>query len=286
MTDRDYYSVRNKKIQREINLDLEYLKQVILGIYSDLSYNYYFQEAFGHNCLGTGFSPGLTGTSTESYFLLKLNKNNIWPIESNIGNYTEDDLFDVIEILHDLVSEPVGGCISRNTISDGHICEKIYTKFDRTKGQEKFKNRINSVLCHYKTGFELSNSGEVIIKVKDGLRDLIQTEIPEYDPENIDSKRERAINKFLNSRLSVHERKDAVKDLADILEYLRKSGGTKLPKKDDSELRNIANNFGIRHHDPHQKTDYDPFWLDWIFYIYLASVNLSIQIREQNKRNK
>ena len=39
------------------------------------------------------------------------------------------------------------------------------------------------------------------------------------------------------------------------------------------DLFNIANNFGIRHHKPGQKTDYDrDIWLPWMFYIYLATL--------------
>lgn len=36
----------------------------------------------------------------------------------------------------------------------------------------------------------------------------------------------------------------------------------------------IANNFHIRHQDARQKRDYDDFYLDWIFWLYLSMVEL------------
>jgi hypothetical protein len=45
------------------------------------------------------------------------------------------------------------------------------------------------------------------------------------------------------------------------------------------DLFNIANNFGIRHYNEKQKTNYDQeVWLDWIFYYYLATINTIIRL--------
>ena len=46
-------------------------------------------------------------------------------------------------------------------------------------------------------------------------------------------------------------------------------------KDDEPELFNIANNFGVRHHNQKQKTGYDQaLWLSWMFYLYLSTIHL------------
>lgn len=48
-----------------------------------------------------------------------------------------------------------------------------------------------------------------------------------------------------------------MRNLADILEYCKPKIKTLISKKDEKDLFNIANNFGIRHLNEKQKTDYD-----------------------------
>ncbi|MGO9835245.1 MAG: hypothetical protein ACLP1X_13615, partial [Polyangiaceae bacterium] len=72
------------------------------------------------------------------------------------------------------------------------------------------------------------------------------------------------------------KRKQAVRDLVDVLEYHR--GAVKVHlSRDESDLFNVANNFALRHHRPDQKDDYDEAWLTWLFYVYLATVHLVLE---------
>jgi hypothetical protein len=61
--------------------------------------------------------------------------------------------------------------------------------------------------------------------------------------------------------------------LADVLESLRPKIKTALSSKDESDLFNIANNFEIRHKNSRQQSEYDPIWLSWMFYFYLATIH-------------
>ena len=54
-----------------------------------------------------------------------------------------------------------------------------------------------------------------------------------------------------------------------------------LAKSDRSALFDIANNFHVRHQDAKQKRDYDDFYLDWIFWLYLASIELTNRVIDQ-----
>jgi hypothetical protein len=81
------------------------------------------------------------------------------------------------------------------------------------------------------------------------------------------------------------ERRDAVRDLADVLEFLRPKLKVVLAKKDEAALFEIANNFGIRHHNAGQTTDYDKgIWYSWIFYFYLATIHAVIRLIERDAK--
>jgi len=64
------------------------------------------------------------------------------------------------------------------------------------------------------------------------------------------------------------------------LEFLIKKSQEKiLHKEDERDLFEIANRFGIRHHNIDQKTDYDKdVFLSWIFYYYLASIHACVHL--------
>ena len=52
-----------------------------------------------------------------------------------------------------------------------------------------------------------------------------------------------------------------------------------LTAKDEADLFQLANNFGIRHHNADQKTLYDPaIWCSWMFYYYLATIHASVRL--------
>ncbi len=71
------------------------------------------------------------------------------------------------------------------------------------------------------------------------------------------------------------DRRDAVRDLADVVERLRPTVKEHMFSKDEGALFQIANQFWIRHNDPGQRRDYDhDAWWDWLFHLYLSSIRL------------
>ena len=73
-----------------------------------------------------------------------------------------------------------------------------------------------------------------------------------------------AVDKFRRRSSTKDYRRDAVRDLGDVLEPLRKHAKARLGS-DDSHLFQILNQFGIRHNNETQKTKYDPKWLSGLF---------------------
>ena len=99
-----------------------------------------------------------------------------------------------------------------------------------------------------------------------GLSNLFLADIPTNDVDNITNKINLAILKFRRHKSTLEDRRDSIRELADVLEFLRPSIEEHLDKKDENDIFNIANNFGIRHHNVDQKTEYDKaIWYSWIF---------------------
>ncbi|MHB8858855.1 MAG: hypothetical protein ACYC6Z_05135 [Thermoleophilia bacterium] len=279
MRDKPYFSVRTGKHPTGGRLDLDGLRRLVLSAYYQLATDDYFQEFFGYECVDEGRVIGITGEDIEAFFFRKLQKEGLWPLNEVINHFSEDDLFDVIELLHDCASKGVDGQYH----SWGN-CGWHYNTFDRKAGQNEFRIQLNEVLSTYGPGYRLTGDGEIIAIPPEGLGDLEEATDPPGDPDAIKAKVRVARDKFRRRGSTLEERRDAVRDLADVLEFLRPQAKAVLKSKDEADLFNLANNFGIRHHNAEQKTDYDPaIWLSWAFYYYLDTIHAVTRLIERGK---
>jgi hypothetical protein len=204
-----------------------------------------------------------------------------WPPEYT----TEDHIFDTLEFLYDRVSKP-GEWV--NMTSDTSWNYYDYDSYNDSIGQEEFRKRANSFLADYKTGFELTKEGIILAIGTDGLQQIFNAEIIPYDEENVDNKVRNAIAKWRNRHLSLSEKKEAIRELADVFEWLKKTRelGTVLASKDESALFDLANSFAIRHHNPNQKNNYDQsIWYAWMFHFYLATYHAAIRLLIKKETN-
>jgi hypothetical protein len=155
--------------------------------------------------------------------------------------------------------------------------------FNKREGQDLFREKINAVLGHYKNKFELSQIGEVLHKPEEGFEQIFNADVPSKDL-NIVDRINAATNNFRRHGSSIDDRRQAVRDLAVVLEYLKPQVQELLTNKDEKDLFNIANNFGIRHHNDKQKTSYDAaIWLSWMFYFYLSTIHVVLRKIEHDK---
>ncbi len=278
MIKRKYYSLRTGRIPDSDGLTFEVLKKLILIAYRSMDQDGYFQKYFGIDCTD-GYLPGELGEDIPSVLYVNLRKENLFPIWNNLPNYTEDDLFDILEFLHDHSSKGLEG-----DYHGWNNCGIHFQKFDDLAGQSVFREKINPLLQEYQQGYEISEQGEILILADTGLATLLEADLPSTDDANINEKVNAAVTKFRSYRSSLTERREAVRDLADVLEFLRPQLKTKLVKQDENDLFNIANNFGIRHHNQEQKTGYDKaIWYSWMFYFYLATIHAALRIIEKAK---
>lgn len=276
-----YYSVRTGKNPLSHGLDLKAILELFQSLYLRFESEGYFQEHLGFYCIDEGFKPGALGYDIDAAILIEVRKRDMTPIGEKIWNYAEDDLFDMIEFLYDHCSKPIDG----NYHSYGD-CGWHYQTFDRNSGRKEFREKANKILSLYNEGYELSSDGEILTLPDAGLSGLFSAPLPNTDPDNIAARIASAQLKFRRSRSSMDDRRDAIRDLADVLEYLRPKLKDVLLKKDEAALFEIANRFGFRHHDEKQQTDYDkPIFYSWIFYYYLATIHATIRLIEKNKNS-
>jgi len=267
---RRYYSQRKKEGP---SLILNNLKELVFATFKDFENSGFFQESFGYHCVDAGYVPGLVGDDIENYCLRSLRKTGLWPLSEKYPSYSENDLFDVIELLFDVVSKPMEG--DYHSYCD---CGWHYNTFDKSSGQEEFRKEINMYLQDYEPGYVLSSRGKILLLGEKGLTHLLEAPLPKYDPANVEEKVELAVLKYRSRHSNINTRREAVRQLADVLEYIRPRLAKRISKKVENDLFTIANNFAIRHHNQVQQTDYDSNWLSWFFYLYLSTIHLFLRL--------
>lgn len=275
---RQFYSLRKGTNPNLKGLPLKEVLGLFVRLYTQLSEDGYFHEAFGFVCVDAGDLPGKV-RDPELEMLLTIRKTGLWPVHEKAPFYSEDDFFDVIEFLHQYVSKPIDG-----TMHSYNQCGMHWETFNKTLGQHEFRKRVNAALAHYQHRYELSSNGEVLHQPEAGFEPIFDADLPSKD-QNVTSRVSAAVLRYRRHGSTVDDRRQAVRDLADVLEYLRPQVKTLLTSADEKDLFNIANNFGVRHHNDKQRTAYDTgIWLSWMFYFYLSTIHVVLRKLEHEGR--
>lgn len=266
---RDYYAFR-RGAERP-NEGIENLRRILIAEFRRLEHEGYFQHHLGKYCPDEDYIPGASsGSDPAAHVQWELGRD-LWPFEESLSWLDEDWVFTVLEFLHDRSAKPI-----RTRYHDWDNCGLHVLSSDESEGRFEFRECMNQYLSRYEDGYQIQENGEIWRAVPSGLESLVpeRTELPQ-----IDDRVQHAIATFRHRSASNEQKRDAVKNLADVLEYLREEAGTGLPNKDEARLFEIANQYAIRHHNPSQKTDYDSgVWLDWIFFAFLNAIALATAI--------
>lgn len=266
-----YYSHRKGTNPNLSGLPLPEVVGLFVRVYEQMRADGYFDEAFGYECVDAGHVEGNV-RDIELEILLAVRKKSLWPLETQAPGYSEDDFFDVIEFLYQYASKPIDG-----TYHTWNDCGMHWQTFNKSQGQVEFCKKINSVLSHYVGRFELSPAGEVLQKPEAGFEQIFEADIPSKD-KNITDRLNTAVLQYRRHGSTLDDRRQSVRDLVDVLEYLRPKVKSLLTSADEKDLFNLANNFGIRHHNDQQKTAYDAgLWLSWMFYFYLSTIHVVLR---------
>lgn len=274
---RRYYSSRNKPG----SLTLEQLHLKLVNLYLLLRDRDYFKEKAK---ITQTVLPDAIKYEAELALTFRLFPIDGWFVQ----DLTEDHVFDAIEFLYDRVSRP-GEVVWMTTDTNWNYQD--YGSYDDKAGRVEFRENANAFLADYGSGFEFTEEGVILALGTDGLQGILAADILPYDEANVDSKVRNAIVRWRNRHLSLDERKSAIRELADVFEWLKKAKNLSsvLDTKDESAIFDLANNFAIRHHNPKQKGNYDPaIWYSWIFHFYLATYHAAIRllIKREKKGKK
>jgi hypothetical protein len=256
-------------------------RRLVARFLSDHFKNDRLQEAFGYDCVDSGEVPGRLGHDPDVFFESRLGFS-VMPPERTVPDMEPDELFDFIEVLHDLVS--LGGEETgyHHTYS---ACGWHFREFSPQPAQQELRDTLNPLLARLEPPLELTQDGLIEDRAPDELQPLLDASLPASAPvDDVTSRVEAAVKRYRRSRGNIDDRKAAVRELADVLEFLRGQLKESMLSADGRALFNLANNFGIRHHNRSQRGDYDKdVWLEWVFYVYLASIHAVVRVVEQQR---
>ena len=271
-----YYSARRKPLPAP-SLTVPQVKVAFAQEIGRLSRSGYFADAFGSSCVDADEDPDAEGQRRLSDLLdLAI---PVWPLARPDETPTrieqdwpEDTFYDAIEALHDLVARP------RRRSWHDFGREWDYQDFAREPGQGVYRWRVNEILARSEVPLRLAESGtdrgRLVHAPDDDRNELVQRALQSPVP-GVRDDLGHAIALFRSRAATTSERRSAVVTLAGILEQRKDLLKTELLSGDEDALFQIANRFDLRHRRGDQQGDYDPVFLDWVFWWYLATVELT-----------
>jgi hypothetical protein len=274
---RDYYNRRIGTGAEHPKLTLRETAELIAEAYDFIDQQCYMQRSFGFYCVDAQEVAGRDGYGIYKPFLLATGIRFEGSIQNALQEGDEVFLFTMIEFMHDHVAKPVEGGRYHSHSGCGWHYRQDATFHERTARAE-WRAHVNKSLRYYDHGYELSEEGEIVHLAPDGTGSLLRAELPNKTSKTDREKVANAVRTFQLGRSTRAERKQAVRDLIDVLEFHKLRVQEHLLSKDASDLFNIANNFALRHHNERQKDDYDDSFLTWLFYMYLSTVHLILGI--------
>ncbi|MFF7192841.1 hypothetical protein ACFZAM_03915 [Streptomyces sp. NPDC008079] len=235
----------------------------------------YLAEHFGEECVDVDEELPNAAEILE----LRLGSEDLWPLKPQ--RWDEDTFFGLIEVFHDLVSRP-----RNRTFHSWDQCGWHHREFHSGPARVLYRWRVNRLLMGAGVRYRLADEGEDqgrLVAITDEARTvLVHRALAVTDPD-IKQRTEHAIALYRSRGAATEEKRSAIIVLAGILEERRELIRTELGKPDDGALFMIANKFEIRHRDASQQDDYDPAFLDWIFWWYLATVELTTTLSQRKE---
>jgi hypothetical protein len=156
--------------------------------------------------------------------------------------------------------------------------------YEQAPAQLQFREWVNPVLARRDPPLELNESGVIEEQVAEPFRRLIEQPLPQEAPKReVTDRVADAISHFKRRGATIGDRRAAARELADVLEFLRKDVQVHMLKKDEGDLYRLANDFALRHNKPETRRDFEEaVWLSWTFYVYLATIRLVLELKRRS----
>lgn len=233
----------------------------------DLDERGYFERSFKKDCVDDPRTLDPSVVIEE-----EIGVPDLWPVSVDTLASDEDTFLDLIEVLGEYVAAPSW----RRPHRFGD-CGWHHDDFHVRDGRELYYWTVNRLLSRTSTGLRLADAGEdrgrLVEFHGEARNDLLTATVREADSED-ESPLEHAISLFRGRNASEEAKRSACTTLAGILESRRSLLKAQLLRKDEGAIFQLANEFDLRHRNERQKGDYDPAFLDWIFWWYIATIEL------------
>jgi hypothetical protein len=266
---RPYWPERNAGVGTPRQaLSVDEAKRRFAGLIGQLDARGYLEKVFPRGCVD---EPHGGGVNESAKLQELLGTPGLWPLRP--GQWDDDTFHGLVEVFHDLVVRPR----DRWLHSFGG-CGWHYSAFTVSPARMLYRRQVNKILADADVPLRLAEEGEdvgrLVHLVDDGRRELLERAVHSPDPKAGDQVR-HAIALFRGRTATVQDKRSAVVTLAHVLERRRQLLKVELLRGDEGALFHIANEFAIRHESERQKAHYDPVFLDWVFWWYLATVELT-----------
>lgn len=271
-TPRPYWPQRHGRDLPASYLDAQQARERFAHVIGELEGRGYLDQAFPRQCVDD-VGPGVEADPSAELGK-RLGIPGLWPLAP--AEWNDETFFGLIEVYHDLVSRP-----RVRHYHDYSQCGWHYSHYATATGQEVYRWRVNDLLLAADTGYLLASSGEDtgrLTRTFDDGRSWLLTDSVEHSQPDIAARVGHAVALFRGRAATVEDKRSATITLAGILEERRQLIKTELASRDEGALFQIANQFAIRHRNEQQLGDYDPAFIDWVFWWYLATVELTNRI--------
>lgn len=231
----------------------------------------YFEKRFGKDCVD---DPSEVDPSAVIEH--EIGARELWPLQADRLASDLDLFCDVVEVLHDLVARPAD-----RSLHPYNGCGWHHSHFSIETGRAIYRWRVNQLLERSELGMRLAGDGEDVgrmVATTDEARDELMDAMLTRDDGEIGDQVRHAIALFRARGADKHQKRSAIVVLCNVLEERRKLIRSELLSKDEDALFMIANKFSVRHQNEAQRSDYDPVFLDWLFWWYLATIELTDRI--------
>ena len=273
---RPYYSQRESSSASTSESSLPTIVSQVCSLVREYHDAHYFAETLGFECAGDSDD---SESSPEQELEHRVGKPHLWSVEAEA--WTESDLCDFIEVFHDLAARP-----TRRWFHGFADCGWHPEAFSQRSGRALYRWRMNQLLDTTTLELRLAETGEdtgrMVRRVPGELGRLIEDTLSEHTP--TDDPVAHAIALFRDRDGTRQDRRSAIVAPAGVLEERRKLLKDRLLTKDEQALFEIANQYNIRHRRADQHRDYGPEYLEWIFYWYLATVQLTDRLLDDSTR--
>jgi hypothetical protein len=225
----------------------------------------YFEHAVPNSIYDS--VPG--SDAIDSVLERKTRRRALW--SDGARNWDGNTLFTLIEVFGELVARPrVAWC-------DTSSHYLVYGDFNVTTGVALYRFWVNDLLERAGVPYRISEAGSDAgraVAYSGSFEHEFMEEVASRSVGEAIDKVNHAIGLFRKRDATRADKESAIVELAGVLERRRASMLDVHLRRDEPQLFNILNRFGLRHKRDNQMLDYDDVFLDWVFQRCLSTVAL------------